>query len=96
MAVADWGTECSDCGRSDQQNESANQHSGCTNAGKENKMDDELLTPSEVAAMFRVDAKTITRWAKAGKLNSFRTLGGHRRYKKAEIVALISNQGASE
>ena len=35
-------------------------------------------TPAEVAAMFRVDPKTVTRWAKAGKLTSIRTLGGHR------------------
>ena len=36
-----------------------------------------LLTPSEVATLFRVDPKTVTRWAKAGKLTSIRTLGGH-------------------
>ena len=41
-----------------------------------------LLTPSEVAALFRVDPKTVTRWAKAGKLTSIRTLGGHRRYRE--------------
>ncbi|HET8582175.1 MAG TPA: helix-turn-helix domain-containing protein, partial [Jatrophihabitans sp.] len=35
-----------------------------------------LLTPSEVATLFRVDPKTVTRWAKAGKLTSIRTLGG--------------------
>ena len=29
-----------------------------------------LLTPAEVATMFRVDPKTVTRWAKAGKLTS--------------------------
>lgn len=34
-----------------------------------------LLTPAEVATMFRVDPKTVTRWAKAGKLTSIRTLG---------------------
>ena len=44
-----------------------------------------LLTPAEVAAMFRVDPKTVTRWAKAGKLTSIRTLGGHRRYREAEV-----------
>ena len=27
-----------------------------------------LLTPAEVATMFRVDPKTVTRWAKSGKL----------------------------
>ena len=41
-----------------------------------------LLTPSEVATLFRVDPKTVTRWAKAGKLTSIRTLGGHRRYRE--------------
>ena len=41
-----------------------------------------LLTPAEVAAMFRVDPKTVTRWAKAGKLTSIRTLGGHRRSRR--------------
>lgn len=35
-----------------------------------------LLTPAEVASMFRVDPKTVTRWAKAGKLSAIRTLGG--------------------
>jgi excisionase family DNA binding protein len=48
-----------------------------------------LLTPAEVAALFRVDPKTVTRWAKAGKLTSIRTLGGHRRYREAEVRALL-------
>ena len=48
-----------------------------------------LLTPAEVAAMFRVDPKTVTRWAKAGKLSAIRTLGGHRRYREAEVKALL-------
>ncbi|HEX3326339.1 MAG TPA: BldC family transcriptional regulator [Actinomycetota bacterium] len=47
--------------------------------------DDALLTPAEVAALFRVDPKTVTRWAKAGKLTSIRTLGGHRRYRAEEV-----------
>lgn len=50
-----------------------------------------LLTPSEVAALFRVDPKTVTRWAKAGKLTSIRTLGGHRRYKESEVKNLLAN-----
>lgn len=48
-----------------------------------------LLTPAEVAAMFRINPKTVTRWAKAGKLSSFRTLGGHRRYREAEVHAFL-------
>lgn len=52
-----------------------------------------LLTPAEVAALFRVDPKTVTRWAKAGKLTSIRTLGGHRRYRANEVYALLEMQG---
>jgi excisionase family DNA binding protein len=37
-----------------------------------------LLTPKEVAARFHVNPKTVTRWAKAGKLTAIRTLGGHK------------------
>ena len=48
-----------------------------------------LLTPAEVASLFRVDPKTVTRWAKSGKLTSIRTLGGHRRYKESEVKALL-------
>lgn len=54
---------------------------------------EKLLTPAEVAVMFRVDPKTVTRWAKAGKLTSIRTLGGHRRYREAEIRALLRGNG---
>jgi len=49
-----------------------------------------LLTPAEVATMFRVDPKTVTRWAKSGKLSSIRTLGGHRRYREAEVRGLLA------
>jgi excisionase family DNA binding protein len=48
-----------------------------------------LLTPAEVAALFRVDPKTVTRWAKAGKLTAIRTLGGHRRYRQSEVLGLL-------
>ncbi len=53
-----------------------------------------LLTPAEVAAMFRVDPKTVTRWAKAGKLSSIRTLGGHRRYRESEVRQLLGGISA--
>ena len=48
-----------------------------------------LLTPAEVAELFRVDPKTVTRWAKAGKLSAIRTLGGHRRYRESEVRSLL-------
>ena len=48
-----------------------------------------LLTPSEVAAMFRVNPKTVTRWARSGKISAIRTLGGHRRFKASEIKSFL-------
>ncbi len=51
---------------------------------------EELLTPSEVAAMFRVNPKTVTRWHRTGKISAIRTLGGHRRFKASEIRRLLA------
>lgn len=47
--------------------------------------DNELLTPGEVAEMFRVNPKTVTRWARAGRISAVRTLGGHRRFRASDI-----------
>jgi excisionase family DNA binding protein len=49
-----------------------------------------LLTPGEVATLFRVDPKTVTRWATAGRIGSIRTPGGHRRFRETEVKALLS------
>lgn len=48
-----------------------------------------FLTSTEVGALFRVDAKTVARWANAGKLPSIRTPGGHRRFLSTDIAALL-------
>lgn len=53
-----------------------------------------LLTPAEVASMFRVDPKTVTRWAKAGRISAIRTPGGHRRYREAEVRKLLNGDAA--
>ena len=52
----------------------------------------ELLTPTEVAAIFRVNPKTVTRWAQSGKISAIRTLGGHRRFNAAEIMRHLQEQ----
>ena len=57
---------------------------------------DRLLTPGEVAALFRVDPKTVTRWAAAGRIGSIRTPGGHRRFRESEVRALLEGEGALE
>src|SRR6476661_4639838 len=55
-----------------------------------------LLTPSEVAALFRVNPKTVTRWARAGKLTAIRTLGGHRRFRVSEIRRCLEEMSQEE
>jgi excisionase family DNA binding protein len=51
-----------------------------------------LLTPGEVANLFRVDPKTVTRWAAAGRISSIRTPGGHRRFPESEVRALLRGE----
>jgi excisionase family DNA binding protein len=57
--------------------------------------ENELLTPGEVAYLFRVSPKTVTRWAQAGTLCAVRTLGGHRRFRKDEVEARLRTQFAA-
>lgn len=52
-----------------------------------------LMTPGEVAQIFRVDPKTVTRWAHAGKLRSTRTPGGHVRFYREEIMEMAEGTG---
>ncbi len=54
-----------------------------------------LLTPAEVANLFRVHPKTVSRWVQSGKLSAVRTLGGHRRYRANEVYALLEESGIS-
>lgn len=51
------------------------------------------LTPGEVAALFNVDPKTVTRWANSGRLVSFTTPGGHRRFQVDEVRKLMVRLG---
>jgi excisionase family DNA binding protein len=53
---------------------------------------EDLLTPGEVATLFRVNPKTVTRWAKAGLLSCIKTPGGHRRYLQREIEDLAQQR----
>lgn len=62
----------------------------------EEREPDALLTPSEVARLFRVNPKTVTRWARAGKLTAIRTLGGHRRFRASEIQRCLSEVSAEK
>ena len=54
---------------------------------------DELLTPTQVAQLFGVNPRTVTRWANSGRLGFIRTPGGHRRFRRSEITALLTDRG---
>jgi excisionase family DNA binding protein len=49
----------------------------------------DVLTPAEVGEVFGVHPQTVWRWARAGKLAAFVTLGGHRRYHRADVEAAL-------
>lgn len=53
------------------------------------KQQNPIMLPAEVAKLFGVDSKTVQRWSASGKLPFFKTLGGHRRYRRDEIYALL-------
>lgn len=50
------------------------------------KPESELMRPGEVAIAFRVSKRTVVRWAETGKLTVVRTPGGHRRYRRSEVL----------
>jgi excisionase family DNA binding protein len=52
---------------------------------------EQWLTPAEVAAMFRVNTKTVARWAQEGKLRAARTPGGHRRFSAHEMRVILGD-----
>jgi excisionase family DNA binding protein len=72
----------------------ANPHDGHDQGGSVEARE-RLLTPGEVASLFRVDPKTVTRWAAAGRISSIRTPGGHRRFRESEVRALLRGDGAA-
>lgn len=53
---------------------------------------DPLLTPGEVARLFRVDPKTVTRWAATGRIACLRLPGGHRRFRTSVVRALLNGE----
>jgi excisionase family DNA binding protein len=57
------------------------------------RRDQKLLTPGEVAKIFRVDPKTVSRWAEAGRVpGAFKTPGRHWRFPAESIEILLAVQ----
>jgi excisionase family DNA binding protein len=62
---------------------------------REPRADEALMTPAEVATMFRVDAKTVTRWAQSGKFpegTMIRTPGGQRRFNREKVMRVYRGE----
>ena len=57
---------------------------------------DDRLTPQQVADIFHVDPKTVARWARMGKLDFTTSLGGHRRYFRAQVEEVAATHLRSE
>jgi excisionase family DNA binding protein len=53
---------------------------------------DRILLPHEVAKIFRVDPKTVTRWAASGKIPTIQLPGGHYRYLLSDIEAILKTR----
>ena len=49
----------------------------------------DYLRVAEVADLFHVSTKTVVRWATEGKLPHVLTLGGHRRFPRADIEKVV-------
>lgn len=62
------------------------------NAMQKVEKKEKLLIPAQVASLFRVDAKTVTRWARTGLIGYDKTLGGHHRFEKEEVAALLKSK----
>jgi excisionase family DNA binding protein len=54
--------------------------------------EDKLLKPGEVADIMRVDPKTVTRWAKAGKIAYITTPGGHKRFRESVVRGMLEGK----
>ena len=55
-------------------------------------MADKMLTTGQVAELFAVDPKTVTRWARDGKLPYLATPGGHRRFSEDVISSYMQER----
>ncbi|QBQ71252.1 DNA binding protein [Mycobacterium phage Daegal] len=56
--------------------------------------DDTFIRPAEAAKLVGVNVRTLARWEDSGRLTAHRTAGGKRRYRRSDIIALITAQPA--
>jgi excisionase family DNA binding protein len=53
----------------------------------------EVLSTAEVAKLLLVSEATIKRWADDGVLTCYRTAGGHRKFGRTDVEALVRSRG---
>lgn len=55
----------------------------------------ELMTPQEVADLFRVHVRTVNLWAAKGKLESTKSPGGQNRFRRSDVERLLRPEEVS-
>jgi excisionase family DNA binding protein len=49
----------------------------------------QFLSTADIARLMSIDVSTVKRWADSGKLQCYKTVGGHRRFRSDQVQALI-------
>jgi DNA-binding transcriptional MerR regulator len=60
------------------------------------KPDEALMTSGEVARLFRVATKTVTRWAATGAIDHVWSPSGHRKLYRADHVRALMTPAGSK
>jgi excisionase family DNA binding protein len=50
-----------------------------------------FLSTADIARMLSVDASTVKRWTDSGKLQCYRTIGGHRRFSVIQVQEFVAH-----
>lgn len=56
---------------------------------------DELLTSAQVQRIANISKSTVSRAVKDGRIKPLRTPGGHFRFRRGDVDALLSTEAAS-
>ena len=54
---------------------------------------EDILTVFKASKQCNVSPKTIINWIESGHITAYKTVGGHRRMKKSDLVAFMTKQG---
>lgn len=53
---------------------------------------DDLLASGEASKLIGVSRDTLKRWEKKGRITSLRTPDNHRRYRRGDVEALLTQE----